>query len=220
MHTSSTINVSGPDAFDFLQGQLSNDLERLDTQASLLHAWCNPKGRVICLPEVRKTPEGYALSVPLELVEPISKRLTMYRFRAKVTFETLVPTVEVDLASRIRSGLAWIGAEQSKKFTPHMLNLDLLGAISFEKGCYPGQEIVARTHYKGVSKRRLFRFQSESPALVGDKISLDGHNMGEVLNAQGNELLAVIPVEKATEDLRIAGAPLKLASVPYRIAPG
>lgn len=56
----------------------------------------------------------------------------------------------------ITSGLPWFGPEQSEQHIPQMLNIDQLGGISFSKGCYTGQEIVARTHYLGKVKRALF----------------------------------------------------------------
>ncbi|MBW2473807.1 MAG: hypothetical protein JRE56_04350, partial [Deltaproteobacteria bacterium] len=55
MHTLSTINVTGPVAFEFLQGQLTNDIRRLETEAEILAAWCNPKGRVVWFGTVRRT---------------------------------------------------------------------------------------------------------------------------------------------------------------------
>jgi folate-binding protein YgfZ len=60
----------------------------------------------------------------------------------------------------IQVGIPSVGPAISEEFVPQMLNLDLLGGISFSKGCYTGQEIVARTHYLGNLKRRMFRLQS------------------------------------------------------------
>ncbi|MCG8370652.1 MAG: folate-binding protein, partial [Proteobacteria bacterium] len=98
---------------------------------------------------------------------------------------------------------------------PHMLNLDLLGAISLDKGCYTGQEIVARTYYKGATKRRTLHFASEAPLDTGDKVSLDGRDVGEVLNVAGNELLAVVPLDVAEKDLVAGEAPLARLPLPY-----
>lgn len=61
----------------------------------------------------------------------------------------------------ILDGLPWFELEQSEQYTPQMLNIDQLGGISFTKGCYTGQEIVARTHYLGKAKRSLFAAQSK-----------------------------------------------------------
>lgn len=215
MNSSSTINVTGADAFEFLQGQLTNDLKRLTQQQEILAAWCNPKGRVICLFNMSNIEDGYQLTVAAELTDEIIKRLTMFRFRSKVDFEVAAEQTDSDAAAAIKAGIPWIGEAQSEKFTPHMLNLDLLDAIDFEKGCYTGQEIVARTHYKGATKRRMQRFESDSPVNVGDKISLDSRDIGEVLNAAGNDLLAVVPVEKAGEHLSVEDTKLTLVHLPY-----
>lgn len=67
--------------------------------------------------------------------------------------------------------------------TPQMLGLDSLAAYSVKKGCYPGQEIVARTHFLGQAKRRLQRLQGDAPFTAGEALSLDGKSVGEVLCA-------------------------------------
>lgn len=99
--------------------------------------------------------------------------------------------------ARLQAGIPQIGAATSEKFTPHMLNLDLLGAVSFDKGCYPGQEIVARTHYLGDSRRRLGRFHlhgDQAAPAPGDKVVLGEDCKVDVVNVAGRELLAVAPV--------------------------
>jgi folate-binding protein YgfZ len=211
----STITVTGADASEFLQGQLSNDLARLSTEAEILAAWCNPKGRVIWFGTVWSIDSGFGLSALAETTDSIVQRLTMYRFRSKVEFNVVDDGVTVDPAGLIRSGHACIGPLQSEQFTPHMLNLDLLDAISFDKSCYTGQEIVARTHYKGATKRRTLRFESDKPVSAGDKVSLDGREIGDVLNASGFDLLAVIPVKNADEDLSVGDSKLSLVPLPY-----
>ena len=215
MHPILTIKATGPDAFDFLQAQLTNDLCLLESKAEILAAWCNPKGRVIWFGTVANCDEGYALSVPADLAENMVKRLTMFRFRSKVDFEIVDDGQTVDPAFLVKQGYPYIGSAQSEQFTPHMLNFDLLDAISMDKGCYPGQEIVARTHYKGATKRRALRFKSETPVAAGDKIELDGRDIGEVLNVAATELLAVVPVDKAEEELRIGEVVLRHIALPY-----
>lgn len=217
----SKILVSGADAFDFLQAQLSNDLRLLDKHDELLAAWCNPKGRVICILRVRRSDDGYLLILPTELADSVLRRLTMFRFRSKVEFgaESASPDelgipgpVEDWLLDNLRAGRPEVWQAQSEAFTPHMLNLDLLGAVSFDKGCYPGQEIVARTHYRGATKRRTHRFEATQPVSPGDKISDGEREVGEVLNAIGTDLLAVMPSEMADESLSVNG--VKLTPVP------
>jgi folate-binding protein YgfZ len=214
----SKILVSGADAFDFLQAQLSNDLRLLAERDELLAAWCNPKGRVICILRVRSIDDGYALILPAELAESVLKRLMLFRFRSRVEFEPAPATpgelgIEGPtndwLLANLRDGRPEVWQSQSEEFTPHMLNLDLIDAISFDKGCYPGQEIVARTHYRGTSKRRTHRFESAAPVAAGDKVSDGERDVGEVLNAIGTDLLAVIPSDKANAALSVNGVELE-----------
>lgn len=220
----SRLVVSGVDAEDFLQGQLTCDMRDIGEEQLALGAWCNPKGRVITLFRLRRTGNGFAMVLPAELSDAVSKRLGMFRFRAKVEFELHASTpadLDIDAeydawaAEQIRAGIATIGLVQSEKFTPHMLNLDLLGAVSFDKGCYTGQEVVARTHYKGATRRRALRFAIDGTARAGDKIQLDGRDVGEVVNASGGEILAVVPVDERDADLRIGEQGLEPLPLPY-----
>ena len=214
-----TINVTGPDALTFLQGQLTNDLGRLDTEAEILAAWCNPKGRVIWFGTIRAIASGFALSAPAETAADIVKRLTIFRFRSKVELAVVDEGATVDPGFLVQHGYAFIGAAQVEQFTPHMLNLDLLDTISFDKGCYTGQEIVARTHYKGATKRRTLRFESENRVSEGDKVSDGQRDIGEVLNVAGTDLLAVVAVDKADGELNVSGVKIARAQLPYAVGP-
>jgi tRNA-modifying protein YgfZ len=223
-----TISVTGADAFDFLQAQLAADLRRFDRETGpLLSAWCNPKGRVICVMRVAHAAGEFTLALPAELVDEVVRRLVMFRFRARVAFEP-GPATDEQLGvtgtrddwrlANLRAGVAEILGPQSEAFTPHMLNLDLLGAVSVDKGCYPGQEIVSRTHYRGASKRRLRRFDSASPAAAGDKVSAGTRDVGEAVNAIGSELLAVVPADADASTLTINGHPLSEQPLPYDLS--
>lgn len=217
----STILVSGADAEEFLQGQLTADLQQLNDSGSQRSAWCNPKGRVICILALAKDAAGFTLTLPAELVEHVIQRLTMFRFRSKVDFDNR-PSKASDVGldgdydewrlAQLRAGVPEIFGPQTEQFTPHMLNLDLLGAVSLDKGCYTGQEIIARTHYRGATKRRLHRFESDAPVSPGDKISEGDRNVGEVVNAIGCDLLAVIPVDKADVSLTVGS--INLTHIP------
>lgn len=211
-----TIHVTGDDAFGFLQNQLTNDLRRLESEAEILAAWCNPKGRVIWFGTVRETDSGYALSALADTAGDIVRRLTMFRFRAKVEF-AVEEGGAVDARFLIENGYPFIGREQSEKFTPHMLNFDLIDAISFDKGCYPGQEIVARTYYRGATKRRCLRYESESPAAAGDKVSDASRDVGEVVNAAGTALLAVVPLDADHDALSVNDVRLRPMPLPYSL---
>ena len=70
----------------------------------------------------------------------------------------------------ITAGVPWVTGPTQEQFVPQMINMDVLGGISFKKGCYPGQEIVARTQYLGKVKRRLFRVELPVAASAGDSL--------------------------------------------------
>jgi len=220
----SMIRVTGPDAFAFLQAQLAGDLRLAATGEPRILAWCNPKGRVICLFRVRAVEDGYELALPGDLATEALRRLAMFRFRSRVEFEPgsanaehlgINGTLADWRLDNLRAGIAEIGAAQTEQFTPHMLNLDLLGAVSLDKGCYPGQEIVARTHYRGTTKRRLLRFESALPVKPGDKVSDSVRVVGEVVNAIGSDLLAVVPLEEDAASLEVDGVSLQPVKLPY-----
>jgi len=223
-----TIVVTGRDAFDFLQAQLAADLREFDpdpvSAGPSLSAWCNPKGRVICLFRVSRVADGLELTLPDELAEAAVQRLQVFRFRAKVEFELEAATpARLGLTTdypqwrlaNLRAGIAEILARQSEEFTPHMLNLDLLGAVSVDKGCYPGQEIVARTHFRGATKRRTLRFESSAPVRVGARVSDGQRDIGEVLNAIGRDLLAVVPIDSVNQPLSVDDLDLRHIPLAY-----
>jgi folate-binding protein YgfZ len=219
------IMLSGDDATNFLQGQVTNDVKLLDDHQSQYAGYCNPKGRLLALFLAVKHQDRIHLAFDHGLLEGILKRLGMYVLRAKVSLEdvsnsvvrlglagpasanhlkayfhhipqnrhesvtvgetTIIrlpfinPAFEIltneDEAIRIwqtfakqqkpvgklawdwletHSGIPEITLETKEAFVPQMVNLDALQGINYKKGCYTGQEIVARTHYLGKVKRR------------------------------------------------------------------
>ncbi len=122
----------------------------------------------------------------------------------------------------VAAGLPQVFAASTEAFVPQMLNLDLLDAISFTKGCYTGQEIVARTQHLGRIKRRLFRFGTMPgplPARLSGLLHAD-RKVGEVvLSARREdsvELLAVAGIEsKGLRLLLEDGRPLEPLPLPY-----
>ena len=87
----------------------------------------------------------------------------------------------------IAAGIPWLDGETTEAYIPQMLNIDKLGGISFNKGCYTGQEIVARTHYLGKAKRGLFIAKCDSatiPAPNSAVLADNGQAIGNVLAAQ------------------------------------
>jgi folate-binding protein YgfZ len=125
----------------------------------------------------------------------------------------------------IRAGLPEICRNTSGDFIPQMLNLDLLDAISFDKGCYTGQEVVARTRYLGRVRRRMLRFSGlHAPIQPGDAVYASRGVAGKVVNAESAgdtfECLAVVHLDDWPgpffADAGLA-RPLSEQPLPYRI---
>lgn len=130
----------------------------------------------------------------------------------------------------IAAGVPRIGAAASEQFVPQMVNLELLNGVDFKKGCYPGQEIVARMHYLGRLKQRMYRAHAESVVAPGAPVfapDLPGQSTGAVIAAAvapagGCDLLAVLHTSSAAAGmLRLepanGGLPLQLLPLPYAL---
>lgn len=74
----------------------------------------------------------------------------------------------------VHSGVARIVAATAEQFVPQMVNLELVGGVNFQKGCYPGQEIVARSQYRGTLKRRAYVLHGTAPLQPGQEVFLSG----------------------------------------------
>jgi len=178
---------------------------------------------VICTLTLVQDADSIGLVLPATIAESVLKRLMMYRLRSAVEFvvdeaASAAASAEADPRALIHAGIPTIDASNSEKFTPHMLNLDKLDAISFTKGCYTGQEVVARTENLGKSKRRMQRYEADSDGVrVGDKLTLDERNVGEVVNVVERDLLAVTPIDTHTASLAHECASLKPVILPYEI---
>jgi len=107
----------------------------------------------------------------------------------------------------IRAGIPFITPATQEQFVPQMANLDLIGGVSFSKGCYPGQEIVARMHYLGRLKQRMYlaNIPGSQPPQPGDKLFSAGfgdQSSGMIVNAApapegGHDVLAVMQIDSA-----------------------
>jgi len=122
--------------------------------------------------------------------------------------------------SDIRAGLAQVYPETSEVFVAQMLNLDLIDGISFSKGCYTGQEIIARTQHLGRIKRRMHRLQlPDAEWRIGQSLRLGDGRSGRLVeairSASGFEALAVLGAESNERDsTAVAAVPLPL---PYPV---
>ena len=115
----------------------------------------------------------------------------------------------------LRAGIPRLVESQSAQWTPQQLSLDRLRAYSVKKGCYPGQEIVARTHFLGQAKRGLALLETGDEATPGDEVMADDRPIGTVIASAGRIAQAVLPLEPTDGALLIGGLPAtRLALAP------
>lgn len=292
------LQLSGADAFTFLQGQVTNDVKQLNGQLAHYSGYCSPKGRLLALFLAFAHQDHIHLQLPLELATAIAKRLKMYVMRSKVEVEDVsesiikfglsganavellgkafasVPQHDFELVTHenatliklpgakprfqiftnsanapdiwnqlvpnaktvessywdlleIQAGIPEIYAKTQEEFVPQMVNLDLLNGINFKKGCYTGQEIVARTHYLGTVKRRtqLAHVDGDIAPNAGDDIlSSNGDAVGKVVRCApacngGYDLLAEARLESLEAgQLSVNGKVLHLLQLPYELS--
>ncbi len=206
------LKLAGADAATFLHGQFTTDVTGLADGQVGLSAWCDPKGRALFTFILARRDEAFLLLLPADMREAFSKRLSMYRLRADVLIaaadaEAIPPIPYLSAtdatspaATLIRQGIPLLHPPTSGRFLPQELNLDDLHALSFSKGCYPGQEIIARLRYRGAVKRRLYRAGTNNNTLLQPGAALlssgEDKQVGAVINSaitdQGQELLIVL----------------------------
>lgn len=278
------LRIGGRDAAAFLQGQLSNDVRRLEHGEPLLAAYSSAQGRVIAILQLLPHSGGFLALLPRDLITRVRERLHRFVLRAKVEIEDssdalLVLGAGLEALERaglapggayaeqdgigiarvardavrhyvvgartaleargltgdayaqddwrladIRAGLPQIYAPTSELFVAQMLNLDLIDAISFTKGCYTGQEIIARTQHLGRIKRRMFRLGLPRAVAIGDTVALSDGRAGRVTECvqRGTicEALAVLPLEPGGAETGAQPALVgTLLPLPYALAP-
>ncbi|WP_085633030.1 MULTISPECIES: folate-binding protein YgfZ [unclassified Pseudomonas] len=169
---------------------------------------------------VRVSPDRAELWVPADQADAIKARLSAALAEGDLNGWLL---------GQIRAGIGQVMPSTRELFIPQMLNLQAVGGVSFKKGCYTGQEIVARMQYLGKLKRRLYRVSLEAGELPEPGTPLfapsHGSSIGEVVlaaRAEHNiELLAVLQAEAADEgDVHLGtleGPALQLLDLPYEL---
>lgn len=286
------LRIGGEDRVEFLQGQLTQDVGRVDPRHSALTGWTTAKGRLLAIGQLLPGPEALWWPLPADIIDGVARRLGMFVLRSRVEIAVMNVAVtgilgldvdaplslgQVEVAAEagaaasagelvaarlvgdptrawlcgpaeqvravctdagfgaasttdwqladIAAGLPGIIAPTSEAFTPQMLNLDLLGGISFTKGCYVGQEIVARTQNLGRIKRRLYRFTTAVPGLdPGTVIHGPGKATGKVVAVAPNdgafELSAVIAIDESEGQWfadEAASGTLERLELPYAV---
>lgn len=219
------ILAAGADADAFLQGQLTQDLRRLHGDP-LLAGYCSPKGRLLAVMQLQRAPQGVILELHRGVLDATLRRLKMFVLRSRVTLEALDPAVpqSADESWRklqIARGVPTVFPATGDHFVPQTCNLDVLGGISFDKGCYTGQEIVARLHYLGQVKRRMFRARCAAPAAPGSPVfdaRGDAQAVGEIVDWVDGDALAVLQLAHAGGDLRLGALDGPQLSQPVDLA--
>ena len=250
--------VTGEDRADFLQGQLSNDINALTDDNWQLAAYCSPQGKVLAVIWLWRNADEIWLGMAEDIIESVQRRLKMFVLRSRVSLEQrdvpcmAVATLDVDgtqdtrkrtviggdsvllsgtagvdvfigsaldaheaidalrwRASYIRSGIAQVHAQTADTFLPQALGLDHADALSFTKGCYVGQENVARLHYKSQTRRHLAVAETKENinALPGDQLRNASQLGGVVLDFGVDEAGGVV---QAVLPERLIGTPLQL----------
>jgi tRNA-modifying protein YgfZ len=255
------VTFAGSDALTFLQSQLTNDVAAMAVGGWQWQGYCSAKGRLQATFALARTGEdAFAAVVHNSVAATLTKRLTMFRLRAKLTIEAStslaailhltqpevaqIPLAMMDLghgrwvtivpadasATDVAAAQAdaadsshpfmqrWnllgieamqpeITAATAEMFVPQMINWDHVqpgGGVSFSKGCYPGQEVVARAHYRGAVKRQLEKHTlPASPALlVGAEVELVDGRVADICNSAPRDplsadvLLVVAPTNR------------------------
>ncbi|AJC50491.1 CAF17-like 4Fe-4S cluster assembly/insertion protein YgfZ [Coxiella endosymbiont of Amblyomma americanum] len=210
----SILVVSGADSGTFLQNQVTCDLYKITETYGSFSACCDYKGRVISDFYVVYQKGYYCILLQKSTVVHTIDHLKKYSIFSKVELTIThdwsiklplnIQIMEMGENSwkdwNIRIGLAWIYPQTKAKFIPQMLNLQKWDALNFTKGCYIGQEVIARTHYLGKLKRHLYRAEiiSQISPKPGDELkNQDEQNVGIIVEAALQEeeryrLLAVI----------------------------
>jgi folate-binding protein YgfZ len=226
------VRVKGPDAEDFLQRMVSNDVTQGEFFDALL---LTAKAKLVAPLRIwRRGADDFLLLTEPELGEAVRTTLTRARFAAKceIEFENhtsmlswngdfakaeelidadIEPTIDADALerARIEAGVPAWGKELDEKILPAEAGLDATH-ISFTKGCYPGQEPIARLHYRGHVNRKLRVLDVES-AQPGEDVVHEGKVVGRVTSAVPGIALGYVRVEVPDDaDLQIGAATARL----------
>lgn len=201
-----SVFVDGPDALTYLHSQLSQDLRNLAVGQQAWSFVLEPTGKVNALVLVlRLSDERFELRVDRGHGEALLTRINRFRIRVKAD-TSLGAGAEGDAAAyhdeRIRSGWPAMGAEITEATIPGEMPHVVAVAVSFAKGCYPGQELVERMDSRASqAPRRLVLVGFNQPVAVGDPVVLDGENVGTITStvADGTGALALALVRRGVE---------------------
>ena len=221
------LQLAGADAAQFLQGYLTADMTEIKPDAGLPMAWCTIKGRVLANGWVAGTSTAVTLLVDASVADALEREMRKYLLFSRSKLAPIampaslaLPPTECTAGSDAetladacaKAAFVVVNSDTSESFLPQMIGLTDIGAVSFAKGCYLGQEVVARAQHRGEVKVRLRRYEAsgEAPG-VGEDLLDDDRRAGTVVGVGAGIVLAATRSEAAgleTAD----GSPLKLVA--------
>lgn len=230
------IALFGPDTRSFLQGLVTNDVERLAPENPLYAALLSPQGKILFDFFIT---DGGSGTVHLDCWGPIRdvliKRLSMYRLRANVVIQaapdfgvttgTSSPKPAYAFEDPRLPSLGWreiaplnaktnvdnyfdrrlsLGVPEASDFGSDKMfaldaGLDELHALSFDKGCYVGQELTARMKHRGTARKRMLVVQSDIALTANADLRANGHSIGEIVSVYDNRGFALVRLDRLTE---------------------
>jgi folate-binding protein YgfZ len=201
-----TVTVSGADAQSYLQSQIAQEIRDLEVGAARWTLVLDPTGKIDVLARIRRTADDvFVLDADAGFGAALLARLD--RFKIRVAAETSLeeatvesPSVEHELA-RISAGWPRMGAEiEPGRTIPAMTGVVLLAA-NFQKGCYPGQELVERMDSRGADAPRSLRIVDVTPgAAAGDAVhDADGNEVGVVTSTTGEGGIGLAYVKRGAD---------------------
>jgi folate-binding protein YgfZ len=210
------VRVAGPDASDFLQRMLSNDVAALGAGDACEALLLTAKARVMApLRVLRRADDDFLLSTEPELGDVVRTQLLRTRFAAKAEVEPEQHEAwlvlggdevlderpageEVDESAferwRIEAGIPRWGSEIDDRVLPAEAGLTETH-VSFTKGCYPGQEPIARQHYRGKLNRRLRVLDVDGDVSPNDEVAYEGKKVGRITSVVPGVALAYVRTE-------------------------
>lgn len=235
--TRQIIRVTGDDRVAFLQGLVSNDVNRAPCWAALL----TPQGKYLA--DFLILPDGDALLIDVDarLADDLIRRLGMYKLRSRVAIEPVALTVargtgpapEGAIADPRHPALGWrfyggtgddgtdFDAVRVEQVIPETLvelipnetfileaGFERLHGVDFRKGCYVGQEVTARMKHKTELRKGLTRLRIEGEAPVGTPIMADGKEVGTLFTQSGGHALAHVRFDRLGPDMQAGSARL------------
>ncbi len=171
--------------------------------------------------------KGYALELPVVTVDS-----TVFSREIRIEAALAAPEIAVNASSllwwnwlQVQSGIALVGAALREAFVPQMINYESVGGINFKKGCYPGQEVVARSQFRGQIKRRAYIVRAAAELNPGaDVQDAAGQDCGLVAMCAASPFsdgyAAIVSVQSSHLDagaLQVAGQALALQTLPYAL---